>query len=143
MTQTQVDTLNKTATNILAELENKEKNLNFETDLSPKEQSIVAFSILNGQLTQGGFLQFLHNGYAAFLLPMIEYLQQEKVTDAVNILDEVLKEYSLHHIRIDAPDTAKAFAQLYPDFPQFDTLEHRWNEVKLKVYQLFFPEETT
>ena len=98
-------------------------------ELTPLERAVITLDYVNTQVAQGGFIQFVQNGYVPLLVPLIEALQALNTSaDLVQTLDDVLKVYVLNREILDKETSVAEFAKLYKDFVEFEVLESRFNE---------------
>lgn len=91
---------------------------------STLEQLILGFDYIKMQVGQGGFIQFLQNGYAPLLPMVIEKAHELKMQSAmIKVLDDALKVYVLN-INVLAKETnVEEFGKLYEEFKEFEALE--------------------
>lgn len=92
-------------------------------DMSAMQQMLVAFDYLQMQASQGGFIQFLNNGYVSLLPDLIEGLNRLQQLNMARILDDALKVYVLNKDCFDRADTVETFAALYEELKEFDALD--------------------
>jgi hypothetical protein len=107
----------------------KAQTFDFMRDLSPGQQLFLTYDYAQMQVKQGGFIQFLQNGYVSLLLPMPGWLQALNANDMAQLLDDVLKEYVTHIDLLEKETTVEEFAKLYDQLPGFATLDERFNEL--------------
>lgn len=104
----------------------KRQNFNFLDDLSAGQQLFLSFDYVQQQVNQGGFIQFLQNGYVSLLLPMPGWLTGMGAGDMAQVLDDVLKAYVTNIDKLDRETTVQEFARLYEELPEFTTLDERF-----------------
>src|ERR1700748_1325267 len=73
----------------------KRQTFDFLDELSDGQQLLLTYDYLRMQVGQGGFIQFIHNGYVGLLPSMIEQLYKEGADEMARVLDDVLKVYVL------------------------------------------------
>src|ERR1035437_2274111 len=69
----------------------RRKTFDFLDDLSDGQQLLLAYDYTRMQVGQGGFIQFIQNGYIGLLPSMIEQLSKIGADDMAKVLDDVLK----------------------------------------------------
>ena len=112
------------------ELYNRQ-TFDFIDELSKGQQLILAYDYLRTQAGQGGFIQFIQNGYIGLLPSMIEQLYMIGANDMALVLDDVLKVFVLNIDQLGRPTTVQEFAKLYDEFKEFEILDQRYNVYNL------------
>lgn len=115
----------------------KRQNFNFIDELSWCQQLMLSFDYLSMQAGQGGFIQFIHNGYVGLLPNMVEQLYKLGATEMALVLDDALKVYVLNRDLIEKAESVEAFARLYDELKEFEGIDDRYtNLCKPTVKQL-------
>ncbi len=109
----------------------RRRTFDFLDDLSDGQQLLLAYDYLRMQVGQGGFIQFIHNGYIGLLPSMIEQFYAIGINDMALVLDDVLKVYVLNRELLDKATTVQEFAQLYDELKEFEVIEERYNNIAL------------
>lgn len=105
------------------------QNFEFLTELSPGQQLFLSYDYVRMQVMQGGFIQFIQNGYVSLLLPMPRWLQDIGANDMAQLLDDVLKAYVMHIDVLERETTVEEFAQLYDQLPAFTMLDDAFTQL--------------
>ncbi len=105
----------------------RRQNFNFLDDLSAGQQLFLSYDYVQQQVNQGGFIQYLQNGYVSLLLPMPGWLTAMGANDMAQIVDDVLKAYVTHIDKLDRETTVQEFARLYEELPVFTSLDERFH----------------
>ena len=92
-------------------------------EMSNMQQMLVAFDYLRTQAGQGGFIQFLHNGYVSLLPELIGGFTRMGRVEMAGLLDDVLKVYVLNKDVFDQAQTVDEFARLYDELKEFESLD--------------------
>ena len=111
----------------------KRGTFDFLDELSQGQQLLLAYDYLRMQVGQGGFIQFIHNGYVGLLPSMIEQLYGIGSNDMALVLDDVLKVYVLNRDLLNKATSVEEFAKLYDEMKEFEVLEERYNAVKIPM----------
>src|SRR5476651_2075728 len=98
--------------------------------LNPAQQTLILYSQLYGQVTNGGFVQLIANGYfyvldSTFALNMA--LWGAKGTAA--ILERGIELYQLKKDQFRNPQTAAEFSAMYKQHPEFEPLSDEFFEI--------------
>lgn len=114
----------------------KRQDFNFIDELSEGQQLLVAYDYLRTQVGQGGFIQFIQNGYVALLPSIIEQLIMVGDNDMSMVLDDVLKVYVLNRELLNRPTTVQEFAKLYEEFKEFEIIDQRYYKLNLPTEKI-------
>ena len=104
----------------------KRQTFEFMDDLSWGQQLLLAYDYMHMQVGQGGFIQFIQNGYIALLPSMIEQLHKLRAVEMAQVLDDVLKVYVLNREQLERTTTVEEFAKLYDEFREFEEIDKRY-----------------
>ncbi len=120
---------------LLAEPLHKElyqrQTFEFMDELSAGQQLLLAYDYLRTQVIQGGFIQFIQNGYVGLLPSLIEQLTMVGAGDMGQVLDDVLKVYVLNIDQLGRQTTVEEFAGLYEEFKEFEAIDKRFATLNL------------
>lgn len=105
----------------------KRQDFDFIDELSEGQQLLVAYDYLRTQVSQGGFIQFIQNGYVGLLPGIIEQFLMIGAEGMARVLDDVLKVYVLNRDLLNKPTTVEEFAKLYDEFKEFEVIEEQWH----------------
>lgn len=114
----------------------KRKSFDFIDELSDGQQLFVAFDYVRMQVGQGGFIQFIQNGYIGLLPTMIEQLFKIGAKDMAKVFDDVLKVFVLNRELLIKPTTVEEFARLYDELKEFDEIEERFHKYSMLTIKL-------
>ena len=78
---------------------------------------------------QGGFIQFIENGYIGLLPSMPEWLNKTGAPEMAKVIDDVLKVYVLNRELMDKKNTLEEFASLYTELKEFEIIDERFFEL--------------
>ena len=109
----------------------KRQTFDFLDDLSDGQQLLLTYDYLHTQVGQGGFIQFIHNGYVGLLPSMIEQLYTIGDGEMAQILDDVLKVYVLNRDMFNNAKSVEEFAKLYDEMKEFEVIEERYLKIAL------------
>ncbi len=98
----------------------------FVDTLSWGQELILTYDYLQIQANQGGFIQFIHNGYVGLLPTMIEQFYKLGAAEMALVLDDVLKVYVLNKKILDDAQSVEDFARLYDELKEFEILDERY-----------------
>ena len=109
----------------------KRQTFDFLDELSEGQQLLLTYDYLRMQVGQGGFIQFIHNGYVGLLPSMIEQLYKEGSDEMAQVLDDVLKVYVLNRDVFNSAKSVEEFAKLYDEMKEFEGIEERYLQIAL------------
>ena len=114
----------------------RRQDFNFMDMLSEGQQLLLSYDYLLQQVGQGGFIQFLANGYIGLLPEMPGWLQSVGALDMAMVIDDVIKVYVLNIDLFKKEMTTQQFAQLYDELKEFELLEQRFNALNEKTISM-------
>ncbi len=106
----------------------KRNTFDFMDELSDGQQLLLAYDYARMQVGQGGFIQFIQNGYISLLPGIIEQLYKVGANDMAKVMDDVLKVYVLNRELLSKPTTVQEFAQLYDELKEFEGIDERFEK---------------
>ena len=109
----------------------KRQTFDFIDELSEGQQLLLAYDYLRTQVSQGGFIQFIQNGYVGLLPSIIEQFLMIGDEEMARVLDDVLKVYVLNRELLNRPTSVEEFARLYEEFKEFEIIDERWHALNL------------
>ena len=113
----------------------RKKTFDFLDDLSDGQQLFIAYDYARMQVGQGGFIQFIQNGYVGLLPSMVEQMYKLGIGYMAQILDDVLKVYVLNSELFEKSTSVEDFARLYDELKEFEVIDGRFaklNEATIK-----------
>lgn len=125
----------------------KRQDFTFIESLSPGQELLIRYDYVRMQVLQGGFIQLIQNGYIDLLLAMPQMLTQVGAPEMAQLLDDVLKVFSLNYEGLSKETTVEEFAKLYEEYTEFQDLDAKFAqynpsaEKAIVSYALRFPDE--
>ena len=107
----------------------RQRTFEFIDSLSDGQQLLLAYDYLRMKVGQGGFIQFIQNGYIGLLPSMIEQLYALNLPAMAKVLDDVLKVYVLNRDLLNKQTTVEEFAKLYDELKEFEVIDERFNQL--------------
>lgn len=98
---------------------------------NPEQHTLLAFNYLYAQVTNGGFLQLIQNGYGEYVFNNSNSatLKNWGATQIAAIMDSAEKIYEKHKTELEKERTIEEFSKLYEEFTGFETLDNKFYEV--------------
>jgi len=109
----------------------RRQTFDFLDDLSDGQQLFISYDYVRTQVMQGGFIQFIQNGYIGLLPSMPEWLYKVGADDMAKIIDDVLKVYVLNRELMDKKTTLEEFASLYDELKEFEIIDERFFQLNI------------
>ena len=107
------------------ELYNRQ-TFDFLDEISDGQQLLLTYDYIRMQVGQGGFIQFIENGYIGLLPAAVTQLIGIGAAEMAMVLDDVLKVFVLNKDMLSRPKTVEEFAHLYVEFKEFEILDARY-----------------
>lgn len=111
----------------------KRNDFAFMNELSEMQQLFLSYDYLRAQVGQGGFIQFLANGYAPLLMNMPEWLKKAKADDMAQLIDDVLKVFVLNNEFFKKEMSVDEFGKLYEELKEFEELDKRYEQLNAET----------
>jgi hypothetical protein len=101
------------------------------SSLSKEQCILVLYSDLYGQVTNGGFIQLIQNGYGRNLFdnPFAEGIAKWGATQLADLVAQANVIYKAHREYLERQRTIPEFSQLYQEFKEFEPLEDSFYKV--------------
>ena len=103
-------------------------SFDFMDSLSWGQQLLLSYDYMRTQVGQGGFIQFIQNGYVSLLPDLIEQLHKIQASSMAKVLDDALKVYVLNREILNEKTNVQEFAQLYVELKEFEEIDERFNK---------------
>lgn len=114
----------------------KRQDFTFVDELSEGQQLLISYDYVRMQVLQGGFIQFIQNGYIGILLPLPEWLSRVGDAAMSKTIDDVLKVYVLNRELLDKETTVEEFARLYDELQEFQILDDQFAQQNAETVHL-------
>lgn len=98
--------------------------------LNAEQTTLLAFDILRGEVSVGGFIQLIHNGYGTFIFlnPFAKALRQWGLKDLSKLVYKGRELFEQYAGELTQEMDDDAFMALYERFPEFDELDDTFVE---------------
>ena len=100
-----------------------ESELELSKRFSLGQKALYFFWYLDGEVTNGGFIQFYWNEKRKYLSAIIKGLELIGDKDMLNLVDKADKLYLENKEKFDSGKTQEDFSKLYDDLIEFDDLD--------------------
>ena len=104
----------------------QQQSFDFFDALTQGQQLLIAYDYLRMQVNQGGFIQFIHNGYVFLLPDLVVQLNKINAPEMAQLLDDVLKVFVLNKDYFTKAVTVAEFARIYDELQEFIILDERF-----------------
>ncbi len=100
--------------------------------LNGNQHTLLAYHFLREEITQGGFVQLIQNGYGGYIFdnPVAKALKIYGATEMAKIIYKAKEIYDANKEELERETTEEEFTAMYVDFEQFDELEERYFEIE-------------
>lgn len=107
----------------------KRQDFSFFDELTEGQQLLISYDYVQNQVLQGGFIQFIQNGYVSLLAPMPGWLITIGLEEMAQIIDDALKAYVLNRDVLDRETSVEEFAMMYEQLPVFADIDNRFEQL--------------
>ena len=100
-------------------------------EMTAEQNVLMAFDVLDGQVSNGGFIQLIENGYGSFIFdtPLSEHLREWGAEKIAALIDQARPLYEANKEVLERKKTLQEFAKMYQEHPEFDALDKEFCEV--------------
>ncbi|HNX90208.1 MAG TPA: DMP19 family protein, partial [Paludibacteraceae bacterium] len=93
--------------------------------LNGTQHTLLAYHFLREEITQGGFVQLIQNGYGGYVFgnPTAKALKIFGAADMAKIIYKAKEIYDANKEELERETTEEEFTAMYVDFEAFDDLE--------------------
>jgi hypothetical protein len=98
--------------------------------LNSDQITLMAYSILREEVSVGGFVQLIHNGYGTFIFknPFAKAIKAWGIQSLGRIIQRAHRYYGKYHETIEKDMTDEEFMALYEQCPEFDDYDDEFVE---------------
>ena len=102
-----------------------------ERDFTASQRTLMAFNILYGEITTGGFLELIKNGFCNYIFQSIfsETLKSWGAIEMAAIIDQARKIYLLKKVELETADTTQEIFEMYHQYPEFNILDKEFFKI--------------
>lgn len=102
--------------------------------LSNGQKALYFFWYLDGQVTNGGFIQFYWNGYSKYLPAIIEGLKLIQDTEMLNLVNEVEIEFK-RDVNVFAKYMSEDnFSGIYKELKRYEKFDNRYYDINENTF---------
>lgn len=100
--------------------------------LNGSQITLIAYTILRGELLEGGFIQLIHNGYGAFIFenPFAKAMRLWGSKELCNKIYDARKLYEKYKDQITKDCSEEEFMALYEQYEDFDEYDDDFVEAE-------------
>jgi len=96
---------------------------------SPGQKALYFFWYLDGEVTNGGFIQFYWNGYRHYLPTIMEGLKLIGDEELITLIDKADKEYLDNKGQFDLQKAKGNWEPLYTNLTNFETYDNEFYKI--------------
>ena len=100
--------------------------------LNGTQHTLLAYHFLREEITQGGVVQLIQNGYGGYVFgnPTAKALKIFGAADMAKIIYKAKEIYDANKEELERETTEEEFTAMYVDFEAFDDLEEKFFEIE-------------
>lgn len=98
---------------------------------SAAQHTLMAFNSLYGEVSNGGFLQLIQNGYGSYIFdnPFSAHIKEWGAVEIAKIVDEAKLIYEQHKDDLEKETSLEEFSAMYNEYTSFEPLDDKFYEV--------------
>ena len=99
--------------------------------LSPEQTVLLAFVTMDNEVSNGGFIQLIENGYGSYIFnnPLSDYLRDWGATATALIIDLARDIYHDKKETLEKEKSLEEFAKMYQEHKEFEEIEQQYYAV--------------
>lgn len=101
----------------------KESEILLSRRFSPGQKALYFFWYLDGEVNNGGFIQFYWNNNRKYLPPILAGLKLIGDKEMITLVEKADKVYLANEAKFEGEDTQENFEKLYNDVTEFEELD--------------------
>ncbi len=100
-------------------------------EFTDEQHILMEFNVLYGQVTNGGFIQLIQNGYGPYLFdnPFAEGIRAWGASTIAEIVDQAKVIYDTHRDDLEKERSLEEFSKMYKAYPDFEPLEDKFYQI--------------
>ena len=128
-----VDLINLFTDAYLSEIDN-DLNADNMQKLSGYQHALLAYKFFREEVTRGGFVQLIQNGYGGYIFdnPTAKAFKIFGAEDTAKIIYKAKEIFDANRAELERDTTDEEFHAMYVDFEVFDELEERYFGIEQK-----------
>jgi len=107
----------------------KESEIELAKRFSPGQKALYFFWYLDGEVTNGGFIQFYWNENRKYLSAILQGLKLIGDNEMIALVEKADKVYTKNKAKFEAEDTQKNFEKLYNEVTDFEDLDLKYYDI--------------
>ena len=116
--------------------DDEESEVELSMRLSPGQKALYFIWYLDGQVTNGGFIQFYWNGYRKYLEPILEGLKLIGDNEMFELVEKADKEFLANQDKFSEYQKQDDYETLCDKLAQFDELDESYYELNDETMSL-------
>lgn len=100
-------------------------------EFSTEQHTLLAYNTVYGEVTNGGFLQLIQNGYGAFIFedPFAENIELWGAKETAKIVNQAKLIYDKNKDDLEKETTIEEFSEMYKQYPEFEPLDDQFYDI--------------
>lgn len=96
-----------------------------EDDFTNSQHTLMAYNIMYGEITTGGFLELIKNGYGSYIFESLfsETLKKWGAIEMATTIDKAKKIYYKNKFELEIARTTEDIFDMYHQYPAFNVLD--------------------
>lgn len=107
----------------------KEAEILLSKRFSPGQKALYFFWYLDGEVSNGGFIQFYWNENRKYIAPILEGLKLIGDKEMISLVEQAEKVYSKNKEKFNKEDSQENFESLYNEVTDFEDLDVKFYDI--------------
>lgn len=114
----------------------KESEILLAERFSPGQKAIYFFWYLDGEVTNGGFIQFFWNDNQKYLVPILEGLKLIGDKKMLTLVEKAYSIYTTNKEKFELEDSQENFENLYNELTEFEDIDTIYYDIHEETMDL-------
>ena len=102
-----------------------------DDDFTDTQRTLMTYNILYGEITTGGFLELIKNGYSSYIFDPIfsETLKTWGAIEMSILINKAKEIYFQNKVKLEVIHTTQEIYEMYHQYPEFNILDNRFFKI--------------
>ncbi|MCV9928555.1 DMP19 family protein [Flavobacterium sp. LS1R49] len=105
---------------------------NIENEFNNSQHTLMAYNILYGEVTNGGFLELIQDGYGTYIFDTLfsDIIKSWGISKMAQNINKAKTLYFDNKTYLETKRTPEQYAEMYKEFPYFNSLDNEFFQIK-------------
>lgn len=102
-----------------------------DDDFTQAQRTLMAYNILYGEITTGGFLELIKNGYGSYIFDPVfsETLKIWGAVEMATLVENAKQIYFQNKVKLEVASSTQEIYEMYHQYPEFNILDNKFFKI--------------